>query len=145
MKGVQKMQQYIMALDAGTTSSRCIIFDHGGHIKASAQQEFRQYYPHPGWVEHNADEIWETQLAVIRQAMEKSRLSAPQISAIDITNQRETTIVWDKTTGKPVCPAIVWQCRRPLNTVMSCASGALLISPEKRPAGCGTRIFRQPS
>ncbi len=112
MKGVQKMQQYIMALDAGTTSSRCIIFDHGGHIKASAQQEFRQYYPHPGWVEHNADEIWETQLAVIRQAMEKSRLSAPQISAIGITNQRETTIVWDKTTGKPVCPAIVWQCRR---------------------------------
>ena len=88
MKGVQKMQQYIMALDAGTTSSRCIIFDHGGHIKASAQQEFRQYYPHPGWVEHNADEIWETQLAVIRQAMEKSRLSAPQISAIGITNQR---------------------------------------------------------
>ena len=106
------MAKYIMALDAGTTSSRCIIFDHGGHIKASAQQEFRQYYPHPGWVEHNADEIWETQLAVIRQAMEKSRLSAPQISAIGITNQRETTIVWDKTTGKPVCPAIVWQCRR---------------------------------
>ena len=106
------MEQYIMSLDAGTTSNRCIIFDHEGQIRASAQQEFPQYYPHPGWVEHNADEIWSTQLAVIHQAMEQGSISAAEIAAIGITNQRETTIVWDKSTGEPVCPAIVWQCRR---------------------------------
>lgn len=106
------MQKYIMALDAGTTSNRCIIFDGAGNIRASVQREFRQYYPKPGWVEHNADEIWETQLAIMQQALSSARLNASQIAAIGITNQRESVIVWDKATGKPVCPAIVWQCRR---------------------------------
>ncbi|MCI8856793.1 MAG: glycerol kinase GlpK [Clostridiaceae bacterium] len=106
------MEQYIMSLDAGTTSNRCIIFDTAGKIQASAQQEFRQYYPKPGWVEHNAEEIWETQLAVMQRALTISGINASEIAAIGITNQRETTIVWDKSTGKPICPAIVWQCRR---------------------------------
>lgn len=106
------MQKYIMALDVGTTSNRCIIFDGAGNIRASVQREFRQYYPKPGWVEHNADEIWETQLAIMQQALSSARLNASQIAAIGITNQRESVIVWDKATGKPVCPAIVWQCRR---------------------------------
>jgi len=106
------MEQYIMSLDAGTTSNRCIIFDAAGKIQASAQQEFRQYYPKPGWVEHNAEEIWETQLAVMQRALTISGINASEIAAIGITNQRETTIVWDKSTGKPICPAIVWQCRR---------------------------------
>lgn len=104
--------KYIMALDQGTTSSRCIIFDHSGAMLASAQKEFAQHYPKPGWVEHDAAEIWETTLEVARGAMAKSGLSAADIAAIGITNQRETTVVWDKETGAPVCPAIVWQCRR---------------------------------
>lgn len=101
-----------MALDQGTTSSRCIIFDHSGAMLASAQREFAQHYPKPGWVEHDAAEIWETTLEVARGAMAKAGLSAADIAAIGITNQRETTVVWDKETGAPVCPAIVWQCRR---------------------------------
>lgn len=101
-----------MALDQGTTSSRCIIFDHSGAMLASAQKEFAQHYPKPGWVEHDAAEIWETTLEVARGAMAKAGLSAADIAAIGITNQRETTVVWDKETGAPVCPAIVWQCRR---------------------------------
>ena len=101
-----------MALDQGTTSSRCIIFDHSGAMLASAQKEFAQHYPKPGWVEHDAAEIWETTLEVARGAMAKAGLSAADIAAIGITNQRETTVVWDKETGEPVCPAIVWQCRR---------------------------------
>lgn len=104
--------KYIMALDQGTTSSRCIIFDHSGAMLASAQREFAQHYPKPGWVEHDAAEIWETTLEVARGAMAKAGLSAADIAAIGITNQRETTVVWDKETGAPVCPAIVWQCRR---------------------------------
>lgn len=102
----------IMALDQGTTSSRCIIFDHSGAMLASAQREFAQHYPKPGWVEHDAAEIWETTLEVARGAMAKSGLEAADIAAIGITNQRETTVVWDRETGEPVCPAIVWQCRR---------------------------------
>lgn len=101
-----------MALDQGTTSSRCIIFDHSGAMLASAQKEFAQHYPKPGWVEHDAAEIWETTLEVARGAMAKAGLSAADIAAIGITSQRETTVVWDKETGEPVCPAIVWQCRR---------------------------------
>lgn len=101
-----------MALDQGTTSSRCIIFDHSGAMLASAQKEFAQHYPKPGWVEHDAAEILETTLEVARGAMAKAGLSAADIAAIGITNQRETTVVWDKETGAPVCPAIVWQCRR---------------------------------
>lgn len=106
------MEKYILALDAGTTSNRCIIFRKDGSIRASAQREFRQYYPQPGWVEHDADEIWDTQLAVMRQALDSAGLGAAEIAAIGITNQRETAVVWDRDTGEPVCPAIVWQCRR---------------------------------
>lgn len=103
---------YIMAIDQGTTSSRCILFDTEGEIKSVAQKEFRQIYPVAGWVEHDPEEIWESQLAVCREAMDKLGVTAGDILAIGITNQRETTIVWDRDTGKPVYNAIVWQCRR---------------------------------
>lgn len=101
-----------MALDQGTTSSRCIIFDRAGAMRSVAQKEFRQHYPKPGWVEHDAAEIWDTTLEVARRAMQQEGLTAADIAAIGITNQRETTVIWDKATGEPVCPAIVWQCRR---------------------------------
>lgn len=101
-----------MALDAGTTSNRCILFDKKGTVCSSAQREFTQYFPRPGWVEHDADEIWASQLGVAVEAMNKIGASAEDIAAIGITNQRETVIVWDRTTGEPVCRAIVWQCRR---------------------------------
>ena len=104
--------KYILALDQGTTSSRCILFDEHQNIVQLAQKEFTQHYPKPGWVEHDAAEIWETTLEVARGAMAKSGLEAADIAAIGITNQRETTVVWDRETGEPVCPAIVWQCRR---------------------------------
>ena len=103
---------YIMSLDQGTTSSRCILFDRAGNICASAQKEFRQIYPQPGWVEHDPLEIWDTTLEVSRAAMAKLGVSALDIAAIGITNQRETTVVWDKETGEPIANAIVWQCRR---------------------------------
>jgi glycerol kinase len=106
------MKKYIMALDAGTTSNRCILFNEQGTICSVAQKEFTQYFPHPGWVEHDADEIWSAQLGVAVEAMNKLNITADQIAAIGITNQRETTIVWDKNTGEPVYHAIVWQCRR---------------------------------
>ena len=106
------MQKYVMALDQGTTSSRCILFDKGGNIISMAQKEFGQIYPMPGWVEHDPKEIWSSQLAVAIEAMARVGASAAQISAIGITNQRETTIVWDRITGEPVYHAIVWQCRR---------------------------------
>ncbi len=104
--------KYIMSLDQGTTSSRCILFDHAGNICSTAQKEFRQIFPQPGWVEHNAMEIWRTTLEVAKNAMEKLNVEADQIAAIGITNQRETTVVWDKETGEPISNAIVWQCRR---------------------------------
>ena len=104
--------QYIMSLDQGTTSSRCILFDKAGNICASVQKEFRQIYPHPGWVEHDANEIWDTTLEVSRAAMAKLGVEAADIAAIGITNQRETTVIWDKETGEPIANAIVWQCRR---------------------------------
>ncbi len=104
--------KYIMALDQGTTSSRCILFDKTGNICVSVQKEFRQIFPHPGWVEHDAMEIWDTTLEVSRAAMEKLQVQASDIAAIGITNQRETTVVWDKDTGEPISNAIVWQCRR---------------------------------
>lgn len=104
--------RYIMALDQGTTSSRCILFDREGNIAASAQREFRQYYPQPGFVEHDAEEIWDSQLTVAREAMARLGVTYRDIAAIGITNQRETTIVWDRKTGRAICPAIVWQCRR---------------------------------
>lgn len=106
------MAKYIMALDAGTTSNRCILFNEKGEICSVAQKEFTQYFPKPGWVEHDADEIWSTQLGVAVEAMSKIGASAGDIAAIGITNQRETVIVWDKETGEPACRAIVWQCRR---------------------------------
>src|SRR6266850_2244901 len=102
----------ILALDQGTTSSRAIVFDHGGSIISTAQQEFRQIFPKPGWVEHDAQEIWATQSHVAAQAMNKANLTAGDIAAIGITNQRETTVVWDRSTGQPICNAIVWQDRR---------------------------------
>jgi len=106
------MAKYIMALDQGTTSSRCILFGMQGEICAMAQKEFRQIYPCEGWVEHDAGEIWTTQLGVAQEALAKLGASAADVAAIGITNQRETTIVWDKATGNPICNAIVWQCRR---------------------------------
>lgn len=106
------MHKYVMALDAGTTSNRCIIFDREGSQIAVSQKEFTQIYPKPGWVEHDALEIWATQLGVAQEAILKARTEAKEISAIGITNQRETTIVWDKNTGEPIYNAIVWQCRR---------------------------------
>lgn len=106
------MAKYVMALDAGTTSNRCILFDEKGKMCSVAQKEFTQYFPKPGWVEHDANEIWSTQLGVAVEAMQKIGATADDIAAIGITNQRETTVVWDKNTGEPVCRAIVWQCRR---------------------------------
>lgn len=106
------MAKYVMALDAGTTSNRCILFNEKGEMCSVAQKEFTQFFPKPGWVEHDADEIWATQYEVAKQAMENIGATAADIAAIGITNQRETTIVWDKATGEPVHHAIVWQCRR---------------------------------
>ena len=104
--------KYVMSLDQGTTSSRCILFDRAGNIRASVQKEFRQIFPQPGWVEHDPMEIWDTTLEVSRAAMAQLGIEASDIAAIGITNQRETTVVWDKETGKPIANAIVWQCRR---------------------------------
>jgi glycerol kinase len=106
------MEKFILALDQGTTSSRAIVFNHKGQICYTAQKEFPQYYPQPAWVEHDAREIWSTQLSVASQAIMGAGLEPGQIAAIGITNQRETTVVWDRETGQPVCAAIVWQDRR---------------------------------
>lgn len=106
------MAKYVMALDSGTTSNRCILFNEKGEMCSVAQKEFTQYFPKPGWVEHDANEIWSSQLGVAVEAMSKIGAVAEDIAAIGITNQRETTIVWDKATGEPVYHAIVWQCRR---------------------------------
>jgi glycerol kinase len=122
-------KKYIISLDAGTTSNRTIIFDHDLNIVGIAQKEFRQIYPRPGWVEHNAEEIWETQHAVLKEAVEKNRISPSEVAALGITNQRETTIIWDRKTGKPVANAIVWQDRR---TAGFCES--------LKQAGCGDFI-----
>ena len=102
---------YIMALDAGTTSNRCILFNEKGEMCSVAQKEFTQYFPKPGWVEHDANEFWATMLGVAVEAMQKAGASYEDIAAIGITNQRETAIVWDRNTGAPVYHAIVWQCR----------------------------------
>jgi len=110
---------HVLALDQGTTSSRAILFDHGGRIVASAQREFRQIYPRAGWVEHDPAEIWTTQRDVAREAIAKAGLTAADIATIGITNQRETTLLWDRKTGQPVYNAIVWQDRR---TTDACAA-----------------------
>ena len=106
------MKQYVIALDQGTTSSRCIIFDKGQNIVALEQREFSQHYPKPGWVEHDPMEIYSSQYSVLMEVLAQSGVLPQDIAGIGITNQRETTIVWDKETGKPVYNAIVWQCRR---------------------------------
>jgi glycerol kinase len=106
------MGNYVLALDQGTTSSRCILFDREGRMCSMAQKEFTQYYPKPGWVEHDPNEIWSSQMTVAMEAMSKINVDAKDIAAIGITNQRETTIIWNRHTGEPVYPAIVWQCRR---------------------------------
>jgi glycerol kinase len=103
---------FILAIDQGTTSSRAILFDHAGQIRQVAQKEFRQFYPRPGWVEHDAEEIWSSQYGVLAEVMAKSNITVADVAAIGITNQRETTIVWDRASGRPIHPAIVWQDRR---------------------------------
>lgn len=103
---------YLLALDQGTSSSRSILFNQAGSIVATAQQEFKQYFPQPGWVEHDALEIWQTQQATMHAVLAQAQISPHEITAIGITNQRETTVLWDKTTGQPLAPAIVWQDRR---------------------------------
>ena len=105
-------KRYILALDQGTTSSRAILFDRQSRIVQAAQKEFTQYFPQPGWVEHDAEEIWRTQYAVAEEVINRSGISLAEIAAIGITNQRETAVVWEKATGRPLYPAIVWQCRR---------------------------------
>ena len=112
MKWSIGMKKYVMAFDQGTTSSRCIIFDKLGKIKSMAAKEYTQIYPKPGWVEHDPMEIWSSQISVATEAMAKLGIQASEIASIGITNQRETTIVWNKNTGQPIYNAIVWQCRR---------------------------------
>ena len=106
------MATHVLALDQGTTSSRAILFDRDGRIAAIAQEEFRQHYPQPGWVEHDPEEIWSSQLRVGRRVLEEAAVSPGEVAAIGITNQRETTVVWERATGRPIYRAIVWQCRR---------------------------------
>jgi len=106
------MPKYVLALDQGTTSSRAMLFDRHGAVCASTRREFKQYYPRAGWVEHDAEEIWQSQLEVARAALAEAQASAEDLAAIGVTNQRETVVLWDRATGKPIHPAIVWQCRR---------------------------------
>jgi len=106
------MKRYIMAIDQGTTSTRTIIFDHSGNIVSQAQREIKQYYPQPGWVEHDPNEIWLSVLSTMARALELKNIGPESIHAIGITNQRETTVIWDKNTGQPIHPAIVWQSRQ---------------------------------
>ncbi|MFP6650132.1 MAG: FGGY family carbohydrate kinase, partial [Pirellulaceae bacterium] len=105
------MSRYILALDQGTTSSRAILFAHDGTVVASAQQEFEQILPQPGHVEHDPEAIWQTQLQTARQALERANATAADVAAIGVTNQRETTVLWERDTGRPVANAIVWQSR----------------------------------
>src|SRR5262249_15182316 len=113
------MARYVLALDQGTTSSRAILFDHDGGAVAGAQQEFRQIFPRPGWVEHDPTEIWSSQLACARRGLQDAGCSAADLVALGITNQRETTLVWERATGRPIAIAIVWQDRR---TAEACAA-----------------------
>ena len=106
------MTDYILALDQGTTSSRAILFGRDGRIASTAQEEFPQIYPQPGWVEHDPEAIWRTQVGTAKQALDRAGVEATQVAAIGIANQRETTVVWDRETGVPLHNAIVWQCRR---------------------------------
>ena len=151
------MSKYVMALDAGTTSNRCILFNKKGEICSVTQREFTQHFPKPGWVEHDADEIWASMLGVAVEAMNIIGAEPSDIAAIGITNQRETTIVWDKNTGDPICHAIVWQCRRTAEFCDSLkekrtdrkvpsekpALYLMLISQEQRSAGFSTTFRKQ--
>ena len=121
---------FVLALDQGTTSSRAIVFDHAGTVRAVAQQEFRQIFPQPGWVEHDAAEIWATQSGVMHEALAKAGIGARDVAAIGITNQRETTVLWDRATGRPIANAIVWQDRRtaPLCDALRAAGHAAMIA-----------------
>src|SRR6266566_4438588 len=105
-------QSYILALDQGTTSSRSIVFDHAGGVMGHKNREYRQIYPQPGWVEHDPEDIWNSQLSVTRELLSELGLTAGDIAAVGITNQRETTILWERSTGRPIYNAIVWQDRR---------------------------------
>src|SRR5690606_31064271 len=116
------IKEYILALDQGTTSSRAILFDQRGEAVNIAQKEFKQIYPQSGWVEHDAEEIWSTQLAVMTEVVAKAKVKLDSIKAIGITNQRETTVVWNRKTGKPICNAIVWQDRRTADYCQSISS-----------------------
>ena len=111
-EGGSGVKQYVIALDQGTTSSRCILFDQAQNIVGTAQKEFTQIYPRPGWVEHDPMEIYSSQYGVMNEVLAKTGAGAGEVAGIGITNQRETTVVWDRETGRPVCNAIVWQCRR---------------------------------
>ena len=135
----------ILALDQGTTSSRAIVFDHDGAILGAAQQEFRQIFPQPGWVEHDATEIWATQSGVMHEAIAKAGIAAADIAAIGITNQRETTVLWERATGRPIANAIVWQDRRTARCATSCGQRARLDSSPRRPGSCSMPISRAPS
>lgn len=135
------MAKYIMALDAGTTSNRCILFNENGEMCSVAQKEFTQFFPKPGWVEHDAEEIWATQLEVAKEAMANIQATAADICAIGITNQRETTIVWDKNTGEPVYHAIVWQCRRTAEYADSLKEKGLTETFRKKDRACDRCLF----
>src|SRR4029453_14958994 len=106
------MSMYVLALDQGTTSSRAILFDPSGSAVSSQAHEFKQHYPEPGWVEHDPNEIWDTQFRAARGALARAQIAASDVVAIGITNQRETTVVWERDTGRPIYPAIVWQSRQ---------------------------------
>ena len=133
-----------MALDQGTTSSRCILFDKAGTICSMSQKEFTQIYPKPGWVEHNPKEIWSSQLSVATECMAMAGAGAEQIAAIGITNQRETTILWDKDTGEPVYNAIVWQCRRTSDMIEELKKDGFDQKSGKRQGWCRMPISAPP-
>src|ERR1700721_1416721 len=111
------MTSYILSIDQGTTSCRAIVFSLAGEVLGTGQKEFTQYFPHSGWVEHDANEILEKQTECIKEAIKVANVAASQIACVGLTNQRETTVVWNKTTGETICPAIVWQCRRTASIV----------------------------
>ena len=138
-------ETYILALDQGTTSSRAIVFDRAGNIRAQAQKEFRQLFPEPGQVEHDAQELWSTQIGVAQEAISRAGLRSSDIAAIGITNQRETVVLWDRASGQPVHNAIVWQDRR---TASECdrlrAAGPRGAGRSKKPGCCSTPIFPPP-
>ena len=134
---------FILALDQGTTSSRAIVFDHDGAIRAVAQKEFTQIFPNAGWVEHDANEIWASQIGVAVEALGRAKIAPRDVAAIGITNQRETTIVWDRETGEPLHHAIVWQDRRTAEFCERLKKDGAGPTVQRKPACSSTRIFRR--